>query len=145
MSDAATITPEARLAIALTEWRAHAAEIATAYDEQDYASVRVLEEHEIGFLNDVADAADALMVGQVAVTIHVEDSYATGEEFARRMTVAVPVPADGQDNDDWAQEHLLRFSGQGPAFAHLEALYEVTVTDCDARPELIGVTASAQG
>lgn len=54
-------TPEALLAITLRDWRAHRSEIAQAYEGRDYALTRVLEENEIGYLTDIADAAGAVM------------------------------------------------------------------------------------
>ncbi|MFJ7619803.1 hypothetical protein ACIQYZ_13480 [Rhodococcus erythropolis] len=142
----ATVTPQARLSIALSEWRSHCTEIARVNEVMDFAAARVLEEQEVGFLNDIADAADALMTDQIVVVIRVENTYATGESFARRMVVTAPAPADDEDVEDWAADHLLQFTGEGGgAYADIEAIYEVTVLQCDARPELVGVTASGQG
>lgn len=85
------------------------------------------------------------MTKTIPLRVRVENSYATGDEFFHDLDVEVPAPEAGQDLDDWAQDHLLAFTGEGPAFAGIEALYEVTVTHSPDRPELAGITASAQG
>lgn len=82
---------------------------------------------------------------RVTVTVRVENSYATGDVHTHDLTVAVPAPSAGEHLGDWAADNLLAFTGQGPAFAGIEALYEVTVMHCGQRPDLIGITVSSQG
>lgn len=74
-----------------------------------------------------------------------ENSYATGANFVHNLIVTAPEPAEGEDLDEWALDHLMRHTGEGPQFANVEGLYEVEVIACDAWPELVGITVSAQG
>ncbi|MFT4086191.1 MAG: hypothetical protein QM658_03400 [Gordonia sp. (in: high G+C Gram-positive bacteria)] len=145
MHPAPTTTPDADLLIALAELDAHNTRIAEANEAMNFALSRELDEQQIGYLEDVAAAAGNLLAGQILVTIRVENTYATGQHFVHRMTVLAPVPADGADTDEWALDNLLQFTGEGEQFADVEGLYEVEVVACDARPEVVGAAASAQG
>ncbi|MBM7366354.1 hypothetical protein [Gordonia hydrophobica] len=141
---APTTTPAADLLIALAALHPHNAEIAAANAAMDFALSRALDEQQIGYLADVVSAAETLVAGQILVTIRVENTYATGQGFVHQLAVAAPAPADAADPDEWASEHLLQFTGDGPKYAQTEGLYEVEVIGCDDRPELVGAAASAQ-
>ncbi|MGB3696265.1 MAG: hypothetical protein WBA05_02420 [Gordonia sp. (in: high G+C Gram-positive bacteria)] len=142
---APTTTLEADLLTALAELAAHNQLITEANEKMDFAASRALDEQQIGHLEAVAEAADALLEGQILLEIRVENVYAIGATFVHQLTVTAPAPADGEDVDEWAQEHLLRFTGEGPEYANTEALYEVEVTVCESNPVLVGAAASAQG
>lgn len=138
-------TAEAQLAAVLAEWNHHRDAINEAVKALDFATVRVLEEQEVGWLNDIAAAAETLLEGRLLLQIRVTNTYATGTSFTHDLDVVVDEPADDQDPDEWAQGHLLDFTGEGPAFAAIEGLYEVEVIACASRPDLVGAAASAQG
>ncbi len=142
---ATTVTPTAALLIALLDLHRQRDEISAANRELDFATARVLGEQAIDYLEDIATAAANLLDGDLVLTIRIENAYATGEERVHHMVVALPAPADGEDSDDWAADHLLDFTGKGPDYAGIEAIYEVTVITCGQRPDLVGVGASAQG
>ena len=145
MARTPVITPAAELAAVLAEWHRHRAAIVAAAESGDMAALRRLEEQEVDWLTDIAVAAGSLLGDRVLLEIRVENTYATGENFTRAFIVAVPPPAGGQDPDQWAAEHLLDYTGEGPEYAGVEALYEVEVTVCDACPELVHAAATAQG
>lgn len=81
----------------------------------------------------------------IALTIRVTNSYATGDAFTHDLDVEVPTPTD-DDLDDWMQDHLLRFTGEGPTYASAEAVYEVEILTAPARfIHLVGRTTAAEG
>lgn len=86
-----------------------------------------------------------MVTDRITITARVENNYATGDIYTHDLTVEVPAPTTGEDLGDWALDHLTPFTGEGPAFAGVEAIYGVTVTACDQRPDLVGLTASGQG
>lgn len=55
------MTTHERLADLVAGWRAHRTEIQAAYSQLDLATARVLEETEIAWLYDVAEAAETLV------------------------------------------------------------------------------------
>lgn len=78
------------------------------------------------------------------ITIAIEDTYANGDEFAPRTeTVAVDPPAtDDTDFENWADDALFPFTGQGEGYASIDGLHEVQVIDCTERADLVGRTFS---
>ncbi|WP_157436050.1 hypothetical protein [Gordonia malaquae] len=81
----------------------------------------------------------------IALKIRTENSYATGAVFTHVLAVEVP-PPPSDDLDDWAQDQLLSFTGEGPQYADVPAIYEVEILSAPAEfAHLVSLTASAEG
>lgn len=96
-----------------------------------------------------ADAGDT-----VTLSLHISNAYSTGEIFVHDIVATVPAPpghpdqvdTDSDELADWAGEHLLALTGQGPEYADVDALYEVTITGApDGFGYLVGYETAAQG
>lgn len=85
----------------------------------------------------------------VALQLHISNAYATGEVFTHDITATVPVPPGHPGSAeffDWAGDHLMSLTGQGPEYSDVEALYEVTITGAPAGFEyLVGYEEAYQG
>lgn len=110
-------------------------------------------------MTDTTPAADAT-VDTVALQLHISNAYATGEVFTHDITATVPVPpghpgsaaqasqvnTDSDEFFDWAGDHLMSLTGEGPEYANVDALYEVTITGAPAGFEyLVGYEEAYQG
>ena len=85
-------------------------------------------------------------VTEIRLTIRVSNNYSDGEAFVRDYSVTVDAPADDAILDDWAVEHLLTFTGEGPEYAGVEALYEVEILAAPTGfDHLVGLRTSAMG
>lgn len=85
-------------------------------------------------------------VTHIPLTIRVVNAYATGATYTRTLAVTVPAPHLGADLDDWALDNLLGFTGEGPEYASVEAIYEVEVLGASHDfIHLIGLVTGAQG
>ena len=92
------------------------------------------------------------MTTQIALTVRITNAYPElGREFTHdeAVTVSAPTTAVMADPDllaDWAQEVLLAFTGEGPAYAGTHGVYEVTIVAAPAGYErLAGLEAYAEG
>lgn len=80
----------------------------------------------------------------IPLSIRVTNCYITGETFCHDMEVQVEPPAG--DLFEWAYEHLMEHTGEGPEYADAEASYfvEITATPHNYR-HLLGMEFSTEG
>lgn len=80
----------------------------------------------------------------IPLSIRVTNVYITGETFRHDMEVQVEPPTG--DLFEWAYEHLMEHTGEGPEYAAIEASYfvEVTGTPPDHQ-HLLGMEFSTEG
>lgn len=85
-------------------------------------------------------------MNMIRMTIAVLNMYPSSSElFRHALDVGVPEPLPEQDLFEWAQEYLMQFTGEGPAYAQFRANYEVMVSACPTRSDLVGISAYAEG
>lgn len=92
------------------------------------------------------------MTGPIALTVRISNAYPElGREFIHDAVVTVDAPAAETTADpdrlaDWAQDTLLDFTGEGPEYANVHGVYEVTVIAAPADyGALVGLEAYAEG
>lgn len=77
----------------------------------------------------------------IAITVEVSNAYANGDVFEHTITTQQPAPAPEDVDDDfqeWSDDALMPLTGEGGEYCSIDAMYEVKVIDCPARPELVG-------
>lgn len=86
-----------------------------------------------------------LFSGYIGIKIQVENTYADGT-YTHDYAVAVPAPEDFSDDAlaEWAEENLLPFTGEGREDSG-HAVYEATVVESPLFPQLVDVSAYAEG
>lgn len=74
----------------------------------------------------------------LALTIYVENTYEDGHSSINTQHVEIRRPTD--EADLW--DELLEFTGDSHGADHpkLGYCYEMTITDCADRPELVGLS-----
>jgi hypothetical protein len=82
----------------------------------------------------------------VTATVEEATTYASGYVHTATHTVILPPEAADRirTDDDLQWEYLGTLSGDG-RHGSMEAIYELTVTECAGRPELVGLRAEFQG
>ncbi len=94
--------------------------------------------------------AAACAIDRVALIIRVTNVYATGQ-FVRDLAVSVDAPAadvlgDPELLDDWAADQLLPHTGEGPAYADVNASYYVEILTAPMKfARLVGYEYVAEG
>lgn len=80
----------------------------------------------------------------IPLSLRVTNCYITGEHFCHDLIVQVEPPAG--DLYEWACNHLMHHTGEGPEYADTEASYfiEVTGTPPDHQ-HLLGMEFSTEG
>ncbi|WOC12414.1 hypothetical protein [Gordonia sp. MP11Mi] len=82
----------------------------------------------------------------VALTIRVDNDYAHGPTYTHLLHVDVPAPAVGEDLTDWAMDELFPYTGEGPDYAHMDAIYSVQIIGAPADfDDILGLSVSAMG
>lgn len=82
----------------------------------------------------------------VPLTIRVENAYANGASFTHVLDVNISPPTPTTCLTDWALDTLIEFTGEGPQYASVEAIYEVAVLSAPAEyHHLVGLTVTAEG
>lgn len=82
----------------------------------------------------------------VALTVRVTNDYAAGPTFHHILHVDVPAPADDTDLTDWAMDELFPYTGEGPDYAHMDAIYSVQIIDAPVKfDRILGLSISAMG
>ncbi|WP_341257806.1 hypothetical protein [Gordonia malaquae] len=81
-----------------------------------------------------------------ALTIRVTNDYADGDTFTHVLEVNVPIPADDADLTEWAMSALFPYTGEGPDYSYMDAIYSVQIikapNDFDY---ILGLSVSAMG
>ena len=92
------------------------------------------------------------MTDKITLTVRISNSYPEiGRTFTHDETVIVAAPAAAEMADpdllaDWAQDTLIEFTGEGPAYADTHGVYGVVVTAApDGYEALAGLEAYAEG
>jgi len=80
----------------------------------------------------------------VPLTIRVENCYASGASFTHVLDIDISPPAPTICLTDRALDELIPFTGEGPQYASIEAIYEVEILSApDALARLVGLTVTA--
>ncbi len=81
----------------------------------------------------------------VPLTIRVENDYATATSFTHVLYVDVPAPDDA-DLTEWMMDELFPYTGEGPEYSHMDAIYSVQIIKAPVEHDrLLGLAVSAMG
>jgi hypothetical protein len=78
-------------------------------------------------------------MSDIDVKVKIENTYASGTIINEYDLKIPPAPLDDEDElDEWFNEYIYPHTGTGRSDDY--AIYEVTITEADAQPALIGQT-----
>lgn len=80
----------------------------------------------------------------IELNVRITNSYITGQSFQHDLKVQVEQPTG--DLHDWAHDHLMQHTGEGPEYANTEASYFVEITGTPpGHAHLIGMEFATEG